>query len=236
MKKFLKVTCLVLLSMSLFMSCAKKDIIGEVEDNNEQDYSAAIEASLNDMVETSYDESSSSKAYTTLNVDWYGDQYLEATWSRSEYWVNYDVKKAARRIKEQTNLTSYDVDSHWDDWDSHFTNACLPGDNNDLLDEVVSLGGGSKCNLVLGITYDRSTDHQGCAKRPGYYCVADSDPDAPSWKIYDWPDPSLYMHELCHNLDAVHCKNNCVMNYWYAALGTTNLCSGCRDRINKYLK
>ncbi|MCD4791904.1 MAG: hypothetical protein K8R54_01625 [Bacteroidales bacterium] len=29
MKKFLKVTCLVLLSMSLFMSCAKKDILPE---------------------------------------------------------------------------------------------------------------------------------------------------------------------------------------------------------------
>lgn len=221
MKKFLKVTCLVFLSMSLFMSCAKKESIVE----EMQDYSAAIEESLDEDGETA------DKSISMLYIDWYGDQYLEATWWRSRYGVNSDVVCAANNIVVQTNISDHDVDYHWNSWTSTKT-LC-----HDLCDEFKSKKpGASKSHLKLGITYGRLTDHQGTADHiPGFYAVADCNPNAPTWKIYDWPDQSLFMHELCHCLNAVHCGNRCVMKYFYAAQGSTTLCSACKNRINTYI-
>ena len=206
-------------------SCAKKDIAKEIKDYSEANG------------ETFDNESEAfNKGFSKFTVNWYGDQYLPN--GRTSSGVQSDVEAAVQSIIDETNLNDFDVIAHWNSWDSHFTVMTqLPEDEiNDLLEELKDeVGGGSKGYSVLGITYKRSTDSNGVAYKGGSYAMADCDPNS-SWLV-DWPDKSLYMHELCHNLNCPdHGWYSCVMNYISAAQGKRKLCYYCKKKINSFIK
>ncbi len=139
--------------------------------------------------------------------------------------ITADTTAALSRFTTQFGVTMYQQVWFWNYWDasdvSPATNASLVLD--DLRDDTGWLRTAEN-DIILGWAHD--LDHNGIAYGDGFLALAS---DTRVGDV-DWPHDSIVQHEVSHLFDAPDRgtwsweHEECIMNYWYAYLGTDIWC------------